>query len=205
MKRNRFFALAVIGLLAIGGLGYSSARTSASAQVAHPQPAQVTSAAPHTEIPGSEEVASGPDTDNIQQQVGDQSGQQVEDGLPDSPAAPAKEDAGPNLQAPGNSSSPTTQGMSGASGVASSASPVKVNFLNAKAAAPLATPNAPQSSIDTQSGQQVEDGQPDGAEDPGGEEIASGPDTDNIQQQVGDQSGQQVEDGQPDTPAASGK
>jgi hypothetical protein len=51
----------------------------------------------------------------------------------------------------------------------------------------------------------VEDGQPDGAETPGGEEIANGPDTDNIQQQVGDQSGQQVEDGQPDTPDASGQ
>jgi hypothetical protein len=112
MKLNRFFGLGVIALLAIGGLGLASAHSAANAHAAHSQQAQVTSAAPDTEAPGSEEAASGADTDNIQQQVGDQSGPQVEDGLPDSPAAPAQKDAGPNLQAPGNSSSPTTQGMS---------------------------------------------------------------------------------------------
>lgn len=196
MKLNRFFGLAVIALLAIGGLGLTSAHSAANVQAAHPQQVQVTNAAPDTETPGSEEVASGPDTDNIQQQVGDQSGQQVEDGLPDSPAAP-------NLQAPGNSSSPATQGMSSGSGVALPASPARVTFLTAKAAAPAPTSVAPQSSINTQSGQQVEDGQPDGAETSGSEEVASGPDTDNIQQQVGDQSGSQVEDGLPDTGAAS--
>jgi hypothetical protein len=197
MKLNRFFGLAVIALLAVGGLGLTGAHSAAHVQASHPQQVQVTSAAPDTETPGSEEAASGPDTDSIQQQVGDQSGQQVEDGLPDSPAAP-------NPQAPGNSSGTTTQGMSSASGVASPASPAKITFLNAKVAAPTPASVAPQSNIDTQSGQQVEDGQPDGVETPGSEEIASGPDTDNIQQQVGDQSGQQVEDGQPDT-AVSGQ
>jgi hypothetical protein len=205
MKLNRYFGSVVIALLAIGVLGLTSAQSAAHVQAAHAQQVQVTSASPDTETPGSEEVASGPDTDNIQQQVGDQSGQQVEDGLPDSPAAPAQEDAGANLQAPGNSNSTTTQGMSSASGVVSPASPAKVTFLNAKAAASTPASAAPQSSIDTQSGQQVEDGQPDGAETPGSEEIASGPDTDNIQQQVGDQSGQQAEDGLPDTGAASGQ
>jgi hypothetical protein len=205
MKLNRFFGLAVIALLAVGGLGLTSDHSAANVQAAHPQQVQVTSAAPNTETPGSEEVASGPDTDNIQQQVGDQSGSQVEDGLPDSPAAPAQQGASPNLQAPGNSSGPTTQGMSSGPGVASPASPARVTFLNAKAAAPASTSIAPQSSINTQSGQQVADGQPDGAEISGSEEVVSGPDTDNIQQQVGDQSGSQVEDGLPDTGAASGQ
>lgn len=205
MKPIRFFGLAVIVLLAVGGLGLASTRSAANVQAAHPQQVQVTSAAPDIEMAGSEEAASGPDTDNIQEQVGDQSGQQVEDGLPDNPVAPAQEDAGPKLQAPGNSTGPTTQGMSSASGVASSASPAKVTFLNANAAAPALPSITPQSSINTQSGQQVEDGQPDGAETPESEEITSGPDTDNIQEQVGDQSGQQVEDGQPDTATGSGQ
>jgi hypothetical protein len=205
MKLNRILGLVVIGLLAVGGLGFISTRSVSRAQAARSQQTQVTSVAPDTETPGGKEVASCPDTDNIQQQVGQQVGQQVEDSLPDNAAAPAKEDAGTNLQTPGNSSSPTSRGMNSATGVAVAASPASITFVNAKTAPLASTSSSSKSGIAAQSGLQVEDGLPDGTETPGSEEVASGPDTDNIQQQVGDQSGQQVEDGQPDNPASSGQ
>jgi hypothetical protein len=204
MKNKRILGLAVIALLAVGGLGFTSASLAASAQKASSQQAQVTSVAIDPELPGSEEITTGPDTDNIQQQVGEQVGPQVEDGLPDSAQAPTEGDAGSNLQMPGKSSSSTTQRMSSTTGIAA-ANPAKVVFVNANAAPLASTPNTSNSGITTQAGQQIEDGLPDGVEATGGEEVANGLDTDNIQQQVGAQSGQQVEDGQPDSLAAPGK
>jgi hypothetical protein len=198
MKHKRILGLAVIALLAVGGLGFTSASLAASAQKASSQQAQVTSVAIDPELPGSEEITNGQDTDNIQQQVGDQVGLQVEDGLPDSAQAPAEGDAGSNLQMPGNSGSSTT-------GIAAAVSPAKVVFVNSNAASLASTSNTSNSAITTQAGQQIEDGLPDGVEATGGEEVANALDTDNIQQQVGAQSGQQVEDGQPDSLAAPGK
>ena len=46
MKLNRFFGLAMIALLAIGGLGLASAQSAAHVQAAHAQQVQVTSASP---------------------------------------------------------------------------------------------------------------------------------------------------------------
>jgi hypothetical protein len=171
MKINRFFALAVIALLIVGAMGAISLNTFAKGTTA--PAAQVSVQAPDCSQDQADgtEVKSATDADNVELQCGDQ----VEDGLPDSAAAPA-------------------QGMSLASGVAAAAAQ----------AAPLASAvNTTVSSTTLQSDQQIEDGLPDGGETSGGEEITNGPDTDNIQQQDGDQFGQQVEDGQPDSSTAS--
>jgi uncharacterized membrane protein YkoI len=72
MKINRFIAMAVIALLVVGAMGAISARS--FAQTVQPQ----TQA---TEAP--EASAQGPDTDNIDEQVGDQNapdGQESDEG-----------------------------------------------------------------------------------------------------------------------------
>jgi len=176
MKLNRLIALAVIALLAIGAMGLISNRSFARTQSASNQQAQTTSLAP-TQAPDLEDPSTGPDTDTIQEQVGEQVedgltdsaeasegpdtdtiqeqvGEQVEDGQPDNNAAPA-EDAGSNPQAPANLSNPTAQGMSSASGIASSVSQAKLTSINASTAA------------------QVQGSQPEGTEPPGSD---TGPD-----------------------------
>jgi len=178
MKINRFFALAVIALLVVGAMGAISLKAFAKGNTAAPA-AQVSVQTPDCSQDQADgtEVKSATDTDNVELQCGDQ----VEDGLPDSAAAPA-------------------QGMSPASGVTASAAQANITFVNAQAAPLASAPNTSTSSVIA-----AQDGLPDRAEAPGGEEVSKGPDTDNIQQQDGAQSGQQVEDGQPDSPATSGK
>jgi len=183
MKINRFFALAAIALLVVGAMGAISLKAFAKGAAAPAAQVSVQTPDCSQDQADGTEVKSATDTDNVELQCGDQ----VEDGLPDSAAAPA-------------------QGMSPASGVTAAAAQANITFVNAQAAPLASTPNTSISSvIAAQDGQQVEDGLPDSAEAPGGEEVSKGPDTDNIQQQDGAQSGQQVEDGQPDSPATSGK
>jgi hypothetical protein len=74
MKINRFIGLAVIALLAIGAMGFISMRS--YAQAGAPPAAQAIKAASDTEDP-----ASGVDTDQVQEQVGDQSGQDTNSGV----------------------------------------------------------------------------------------------------------------------------
>jgi uncharacterized membrane protein YkoI len=76
MKINRFFALAVIALLVVGAMGAVSLR--GYAQTSSPTSSQAQS---------SEDMSTGPDTDNVQEQVGEQ----VEDGQPDGSEAPGSE------------------------------------------------------------------------------------------------------------------
>jgi len=57
MKINRFVALGAIALLVLGGLGFVSVRALAHGSTSQDRPAQVTQA---------------PDTDNVEEQVGDQ-------------------------------------------------------------------------------------------------------------------------------------
>lgn len=179
MKVNRLIAFAVIALLIVGAMGLVNSRSFARTLDTHHQQTQTTSMAP-AQSPALEDPATGPDTDTIQEQVGEQvedgqpdsaeapgveetsngpdtdtiqeqAGNQVEDGLPDNPAAPA-ENTGSNPQVPGNSSSPTIQGMSSTSG---SPNQANITFINAPTAA------------------QAQGGQPEGTEAPGSD---TGPD-----------------------------
>jgi hypothetical protein len=74
MKINRCIGLAVIALLAIVAMGSISMRS--YAQAGAPPAAQTVKAAPDTEDP-----ASSVDTDQVQEQVGDQSGQDTNSGV----------------------------------------------------------------------------------------------------------------------------
>jgi uncharacterized membrane protein YkoI len=80
MKINRFLALAVIALMVVGAMGAVSLK--GYAQTASP-------ASPQAQV--LEDKNTGPDTDNIQEQVGEQVGSQVEDGQPDGAEAPGSE------------------------------------------------------------------------------------------------------------------
>jgi len=73
MKINKFFGLALIAMMAIGVMGFSNTKVNAQSGT------QPTPQAHATEAPDDEPVA-GPDTDNVEEQVGEQ----VEDGLADS-------------------------------------------------------------------------------------------------------------------------
>lgn len=72
MKINKFLALAMIAMLAIGVMGFVSTKVHAQNGTQPAPQAQV------TEAPDNEQVA-GPDTDNVEEQVGEQ----VEDGIAD--------------------------------------------------------------------------------------------------------------------------
>lgn len=68
MKINKFLALAVIAMMAIGVMGFVSTKVHAQSGTQPAPQAQV------TEAPDNEQVA-GPDTDNVEEQVGDQNAQ----------------------------------------------------------------------------------------------------------------------------------
>jgi uncharacterized membrane protein YkoI len=66
MKINKFITLAAIAVMAIGAMGFVSSKTYAQSTNPPASQAQVTQA------PDNEPAAVGPDTDQIQEQVGDQ-------------------------------------------------------------------------------------------------------------------------------------
>jgi uncharacterized membrane protein YkoI len=99
MKINRFFALAVIALLVVGAMGAVSLRGYAQ-----------TSSPTSSQAQPSEDMSTGPDTDNVQEQVGEQ----VEDGQPDGAEAPGSE-------AESSASSALLQGSSSGVAVVNSA------------------------------------------------------------------------------------
>jgi hypothetical protein len=68
MKINRFIAMAAIALMAIGAMGFFSTRT--HAQGVNPPAPQVQG----IEAPDNEQASLAPDTDTIDEQVGDQTG-----------------------------------------------------------------------------------------------------------------------------------
>lgn len=70
MKINRFVALAALALLIVGAMGAVSART--FAQGSQP-PAQSQDCAADQNSGGAEAQSTGPDTDNVELQCGDQS------------------------------------------------------------------------------------------------------------------------------------
>ena len=161
MKLNRFTALAMIALLAIGAMGVMSTRSFAKAPAAQVQQGQApdvedASQGPDTDDiqeqvgeqvedgqPDAAEAAEGPDTDDIQEQVGEQ----VEDGQPDAVEAPGAEDTGPDEQTPSYAGSipvdqTTTEGLSEDDESAALAGQATITSDEAKAAALAANPGA---------------------------------------------------------------
>ncbi|MBU1660436.1 MAG: PepSY domain-containing protein [Chloroflexi bacterium] len=134
MKINRFIALAAIALLAIGALGAMS--THAFAQDNTP-PAQ-TSDSGVQDNDAAEAAETGPDTDTIDEQCGEQ----VEDGQPD-----GAEDTGPDVQDPSYSGSiavdqAQTEGMSETDETAALQGKAVITAAEAEAAALDANPGA---------------------------------------------------------------
>ncbi len=82
MKINRFIGVAVIALLAIGAMGFITIRS--YAQAGSPPAAKTIKTASDTE-----DTASGVDTDQVQEQVGDQSGQDINSGVSTNSPDPA--------------------------------------------------------------------------------------------------------------------
>jgi hypothetical protein len=142
MKLNRFAALTIIALLAIGAMGLLSTRYLAKAPAAPVGQAQVTSVAPGSltsEQPGVEEPAQGPDTDTVEEQVGEQ----VEDGQPDGAEAPGVPDE--SVQEPSYASSVAvdqaqTEGMSETDEAAALQDKATLSAADAETAALVANP-----------------------------------------------------------------
>ena len=68
MKINKIIALAAIAVMAIGAMGFITTRTHAQSGITPAPQVQV------TEAPDNEQAV-GPDTDNVEEQVGDQNAQ----------------------------------------------------------------------------------------------------------------------------------
>jgi len=72
MKINKFLALAAIAIMAIGAMGFVTSRTYAQSGTTPEPPVQANEALDN-------EQPAGADTDNVEEQVGEQ----IEDGIPD--------------------------------------------------------------------------------------------------------------------------
>ena len=173
MKLNRFVALAMIALLAIGAMGLISTRSLAKGSPMAVQQAQTTQVAPNSPEPSAqqaEDPAIGPETDNVEEQVGEQIedgqpdaaeaaegpdtdtveeqfGEQVEDGQPDGAEAPGAEDTGPDQQDPAYTGSipvdqAANEGLSEADESAALAGQATLTSDQAQAAALAANPGA---------------------------------------------------------------
>lgn len=135
MKINRFFALAAIALLVVGAMGAISLKV--FAQTANPPAAQAQDI---------ENQAAGPDTDNVEEQVGEQ----VEDGQPDGDEASESEAPGApddSLQEPSYTGSvavdqTATEGMSEADESAAMQGQATISAADAEATALAANPGA---------------------------------------------------------------
>ncbi len=143
MKLNRFVALALVALLAIGAMGLISTRSSAKATGTQTQATQVAPVDPAAGAQGQEEAANSPDTDDIQEEVGEQ----VEDGFPDAAEASGAEDAGPDDQTPVYAGSiavdqAATNGLSEAEETAALSGQATITSDEAQAAALAANPGA---------------------------------------------------------------
>ena len=208
MKINRFLALAAIAMLVVAAMGLVTVQS--HAQTATP-PAQTTGQTEQTE-PAE---AAGPDTDTVEEQVGDQS--TADTGT----EAATEADSGANDQTPlyvgsVTVSDTTPAGQSEAAESAALAGQAKITIEQAKAAALAANPGATVVkaeldnengalvySVELSTGADVKVDAGNGAilhTDTGADEgeVTGGPDTDNVQEGEG----QQVEDGQPDVPGA---
>jgi uncharacterized membrane protein YkoI len=133
MKINRFIALAAIALLVVGAMGAISLKV--FAQTGNP---------PATQAQGIEDQATSPDTDNVEEQVGDQ----IEDGLPNSAEATGSEAPGApddGMQEPSYTGSVAvdqtqTEGMSEADESAALQGNATISAADAEATALAANP-----------------------------------------------------------------
>jgi uncharacterized membrane protein YkoI len=207
MKINRFVALAVIALLVVAAMGFVSARS--SAQTGTPPQAQVTPAAENKAEPSS-----GSDTDNVEEQVGDQSTADQPEAANAPEAKTAPDEKSPSYTGSLTVTEATTAGKHEADEATALASQAKITIEQAKAAALAANPGAIVIkaeldnengtlvySVELSSGADVKVDAGNGAilhtdTDADNGEVTGGPDTDHVQQG----NGQQVEDGQPDRP-----
>jgi len=137
MKINRFIALALIALLVVGAMGFITARGLAHGSNSHLQQVVATQA---------------PDTDNVEDQVGDQSA-----------ADTGTTNVGKQVSASGVADTGTTNvgKQVSASGVADTGTTNVGEQVSAPTTIITDTDN-----VEEQVGEQVEDGQPDGAEAP---------------------------------------
>lgn len=143
MKMNRFVALAMIALLAVGAMGFISTRSLAKATGVETQTTQVAPVDPAAGAQAQQDVAVAPDPDALQEEVGEQ----VEDGLPDAAEAPGAEDSGPDEQMPSYAGSiavdqTATDGLSEADESAALAGQATITSDEAQAAALAANPGA---------------------------------------------------------------
>lgn len=137
MKINRFIALAAIALLAVGAMGAVSARAFAQG----PTPAAPTSDCSAQDDDAAEAAETGPDTDNLEEQCGEQ----VEDGQPD--GAEEAEEAGSGVQEPAYTGSvrvdqAQTESLSEADEAAALQDQATITATDAEAAALAANPGA---------------------------------------------------------------
>ena len=131
MKINKILALSFIAMLAVGTMGFFS--TQAFAKSANAPVMQVQT----TQAPEDDETAvKGPDTDNIDEQVGNQ----VEDGLADGAEDSAKDEAGADQITPAYNGSisvdqTTNENLSETEEFATLAGNAKISLEEAKTAA----------------------------------------------------------------------
>ena len=140
MKINRFIALAAIALLAIGAMGAISARAFAQGST----PMAQTSDCSAQDDDATEATNTGPDTDNIEEQCGEQ----VEDGQPDdAEESEAAGEADSGVQEPAYAGSVSvdktqTENLSEADEAAALQSQADIIAADAEAAALAANPGA---------------------------------------------------------------
>lgn len=157
MKINRIVALAVIAIMAIAAMGFVSTHSFARTQNApHPQ-AQTTSVAP-AQASGLEDASTGPDTDTVEVQAG----QQVEDGLPDTAEVPdtetLKDHAG--VSQPDGAKAPASS-SGGPDNPAASQGSSSIFSVAASSNQAITTTGNPQTD------QQTQENRPEGTEPPG--------------------------------------
>jgi hypothetical protein len=99
MKINRFIGLAVIALLAIAAMGFITIRSYAQAGAPPAPAAQAVKAASDIEDP-----ATDVDTDQVQEQVGDQSSQDTNTAVSTNSSDPAVTTLNPAQEVPENAS-----------------------------------------------------------------------------------------------------
>ena len=146
MKLNKFIALGVIALLAIGVMGFFSTRSMAKNSTNPASQTVITQVAPANqsgEASEQNEISNGPDTDNVEEQVG----QQVEDNQSDTTGATGTESDGTDEQTPSYAGSITVDQATGDTGSeadesAALAAQAKITSEEAQAMALKANPGA---------------------------------------------------------------
>jgi uncharacterized membrane protein YkoI len=167
MKINRLIALAVIALLVVGAMGFITTRGLAVGSKTHQQQAVATQALDTGEASDPGESQSANDTDNIEQQVGDQSTTDT-----------SNIDVGGQASVPAANVTGSSQATTPATSITGIVQ-VSTQTTSITETTPVVDPTTnitDTTNVNEQVGNQVEDGQPDGAEAPASE-APGAPDT----------------------------